>query len=80
VGSVLHGVGRGSLDVGGWKKRMLQKNLRVFRRDGSPKMFHSRYLSKAGVTQFSVRLNSLGVRRFCPYVPLAITAPNDIYC
>jgi hypothetical protein len=57
VGSVPHGVGRvgdsmGSLDVGGWKKGMLQKNLRIFRSDGSPKMFLSRYLSKTGVTIF----------------------------
>jgi hypothetical protein len=83
MGSVPHGVRRvgnsiGSLDVGGWKKGMLQKNLIIFRREGFPNTFHSPYLSDTGVTQFSVRLNSLGF--FWLPLPLIIISPNDIYC
>jgi hypothetical protein len=74
------GNSRGSLDVGCWRRGMLQKNLRIFGRESSPKMLHSPYLSKTGVTQFSGRLNNLGACCFCLPLPLKIVSPEDIYC
>lgn len=71
---------RGSLDVRGWRRGMLQKNLRILGWEGSPKMLHSPYLSKTGITDFSGRLNNLEACCFCLPLPLKIVSPNDIYC